>query len=228
MKRPTIKILILGVMLFTHFACNNENETNSHLENQNLFSEVRNEEQPETIKVVSNPRFVPVVLPAEDNTPLNEGEFNSTMDWIKGKACENISYQIENGEAYEIINSLTNNGTICTYSTFAKKYGSRDNELVSYYRFNLKDITSFEINNPDTYSPANAYMTIKLKCVNSDYKIKWTKWFLEDDHKPKDLFEKYDQINELDIYFNYALEKKRVSKAFTDLLKFAGSKKEKY
>jgi hypothetical protein len=222
--------MTLGGILFSLFACTNQNEINPQEESQSLFSETSNiTETFDTTKVLpkKNQRFSPVVLPIEDNKSLNEEEFNSTIEWIKGKAGENIIYKTENGGAYVIINSLTNNGTICTYSSYAKKYGSSENELVSYYRFNIKDITSFEIYNAGSFDPENSFYTVKLKCVNSDYKIKWSKWFQEN-NKGKDIFEKCSYLNELDIYFNFAIEKKRVSKAFADLLKFSGSKKEKY
>ena len=169
-----------------------------------------------------------IIESTEDSKPINEREFNSTMEWIEGKANQNITYAVDGGDHYDIRSSLSNNGTICTYSTYSSKWGSKENQLVSYYRFNIKDITTFEIHDPQTFVIDNSYFTVKLNCINSEFKIKWTKWFQEDKHKPQDIFEKYDEINEANFYFSSVTERKKVSKALSDLLKYAGSKKEKY
>jgi hypothetical protein len=203
---------IIFLSLLLQFSCENPKET----------TEVK------TTITEPKPTFDPRTLfEHKDNKPLNEEEFNSTAEWIKGKASQNITYEVENGDHYDISSSMYNDGTIFTYINNCTKWGNEKNNSGIVYRFNVKDITSFELLDP-IYAIDNSYYRVRLYCLNSEYKINWGSRLANDTSSIESTFNLHQFINYMDIDFNSSTEKKKVTKAFKDLMKFSGSKKEKY
>lgn len=157
--------------------------------------------------------YNPVDLFKKINAPVNPNEFNSTIKWIEGKANQNVNYIGDNNN-YTDICLLSNDLTDVTYIYYTITNEKKDeNVRIFSYKFNLKDISYFEIYDSE-YN--NHEYKVFLYTYNSEYKIHWG------------MDGSYKLDNHVEIIFNNFIDKKRIEKAFTDLLKYAGSKKEKY
>jgi hypothetical protein len=148
--------------------------------------------------------------------PINKAEFTSTFNWIKGKVNQDITYYSADNTVYTIVSEIKLMfGTILSHHFYTLVNYKKDDRDFGI-QFNVKDISDFEIYDSDI---SDKFFYVRLYTYNSERKIKWAS---------DNIFDTYKTDNWADITFPSSVDKAKVKKAFTDLLKYAGSKKEKY